>query len=293
METILPVQEIAAEASDVVARLGMERFPGEPGKPTLIYAHGFGQTRLAWRKTATKLAANGYTGISFDARGHGGSQWNPPDVPYDIEQFLGDLTAVAALPPKKPILIGASMGGLLGMGVQGTNEPPPFSALVLVDITPRWEAAGVERILDFMTAHPDGFDSLEHAAEQIAAYLPHRAQRKRPEELHKLLELHSDGRWHWHWDPRMIDGVARGSERYQAMIMQAARRIGVPTLLVSGGRSDIVSAATVEEFMALVPHAAHVHLPEATHMVAGDDNDAFTSAILDFLTTLPNGGVPT
>lgn len=293
METLLPAQDIAAEASDVVARLGMERFPGDSDKPTLIYAHGFGQTRLAWRMTATKLAAKGYAGISFDARGHGGSRWNAAGDDYLIEQFLGDLTAVAALPSQKPILIGASMGGLLGMGVQGTTEPPPFSALVLVDITPRWEAAGVERILDFMTAHPGGFDSLEHAAEEIAAYLPHRAQRKRPEELHKLLELHPDGRWRWHWDPRMIDGVARGSERYQAMIMQAARRIEVPTLLVSGGRSDIVSAATVEEFMALVPHAAHVHLPEATHMVAGDDNDAFTSAILDFLTTLPHGGVST
>ncbi len=290
METVLPMPDIASEASDAVARLGMERFSGDADKPTLIYAHGFGQTRLAWRKTATKLASAGYAGISFDARGHGGSRWNAADEDYGIEQFLGDLAAVATLPPRKPILIGASMGGLLGMGVQGGSAAPPFAALVLVDITPRWEAAGVERILDFMTAHPGGFDSLEHAAEEIAAYLPHRAQRKHPGELHKLLELHPDGRWRWHWDPRMIDGIARGSERYQAMIMQAARRIEVPTLLVSGGRSDIVSAATVEEFLALVPHAAHMHLPEATHMVAGDDNDAFTSAILDFLTALPHGG---
>ncbi|MEZ5545871.1 MAG: alpha/beta hydrolase [Lysobacteraceae bacterium] len=279
--------DTASEASKAFPRLGMERFPGDVEKPTLIYAHGFGQTRLAWHKTATRLSSAGYAGISFDARGHGSSRWNAADESYGIEQFLGDLAAVAKLPSQPPILIGASMGGLLGMGVQGASEAPPFSALVLVDITPRWETAGVERILDFMTAHPGGFDSLEHAAEEIAAYLPHRAQRKQPGELHKLLELHIDGRWRWHWDPRMIDGIARGSERYQAMIMQAAQRITVPTLLVSGGRSDIVSAATVEEFLALVPHAEHVHLREATHMVAGDDNDAFTSAILDFLTALP------
>jgi hypothetical protein len=32
-----------------------------------------------------------------------------------------------------------------------------------------------------------------------------------------------------------------------------------------------------------VPHARHVHLPQATHMVAGDDNDAFTATVLEYL----------
>jgi len=284
----LPVIEPIADAAQATAHLGIERFDAAEAsaKPTLIYAHGFGQTRLAWRKTALKLSANGFAGLAFDARGHGQSRWNAADETYEIQQFLRDLAAVAALPSDKPVLVGASMGGLLGMGIQGLLDPAPFSAMVLVDITPRWEAAGVERILGFMTAHPNGFASLEHAADEIAAYMPHRP-RKDPEELKKLLELGPDGRWRWHWDPRMIDSIGRGGERHQAMMVQAARRIKVPTLLVSGGRSDIVSAATVNEFMKLVPHARHVHLPDATHMVAGDDNDAFTQAILDFLCTLP------
>ena len=60
-----------------------------------------------------------------------------------------------------------------------------------------------------------------------------------------------------------------------------------PLLLVSGGRSDLVTPQTVEEFLSLAPHAQHVHLPDATHMVAGDDNDAFTAAVLNYLDALP------
>ena len=54
-------------------------------------------------------------------------------------------------------------------------------------------------------------------------------------------------------------------------------------LLISGGRSDLVSDDTVAHFLQLVPQAEHIRLPEATHMLAGDDNDAFTDTLLAFL----------
>ncbi|MCX7556922.1 alpha/beta hydrolase [Xanthomonadaceae bacterium JHOS43] len=272
--------------------LALDRFIGHTQssaqpQPALLFAHGFGQTRLAWARAAQRLAAQGFPGISFDARGHGGSRWNAPEEDYAFDQFVDDMTRLARAQETPPILIGASMGGLLGMYAQGHRDPPPFHALVLVDITPRWDAAGVERILGFMTAHPEGFEDLEHAADAIARYLPHRAQRKSSRELEKLLVQQPNGRWRWHWDPRLIDSVGRRGEEYQARLLDAAQRITVPTLLISGGRSDLVNDDHVAEFLALVPHARHVRLPEATHMVAGDDNDAFTRTILDFLVTLP------
>jgi pimeloyl-ACP methyl ester carboxylesterase len=159
--------------------------------------------------------------------------------------------------------------------------------MVLVDITPRWEEAGLQRILGFVTAFPQGFDSLDHAADIIAAYLPHRRSRKSPEELREILREGSDGRWRWHWDARLIDDLVRDCARHQDDIVDAARTIRCPVLLISGGRSDLVSARTVEEFQALVPHARHAHLPQATHMLAGDDNDAFTSTVLEYLADLP------
>lgn len=262
-------------------RLAAESRPG-PAVPVLL-AHGFGQTRQSWSASQSRLAAAGYPSLSWDMRGHGESDRNAPDSSYRAEQFLDDVLVAARHfgPARQPVLVGASMGGLTGLMAQA--QARPFAALVLVDVTPRWEAAGVERIVGFMSAHPDGFADFEHAADAIAAYLPHRRERKRAAQLEHLLRRADDGRLRWHWDPRLIGEFVQGSEHLQDRISDAARSIDVPVLLVSGGRSDLVSARTIEHFRALVPQAEHVQLPEATHMVAGDDNDAFSNALLRFL----------
>jgi pimeloyl-ACP methyl ester carboxylesterase len=268
---------VRLHADDGVA-LAVERF-GCDDAPAVVFAHGFGQTRHAWAPTARTVAANGWQAITADARGHGDSGWRD-DGHYDFAQFVDDLVLIAR-PIDRPVLIGASMGGLLGLIAQA--EFRPFRALVLVDITPRWESAGIERIIDFMRAHPTGFASIDDASEAVANYLPHRAEKKSPKRLRQLLVRGEDGRLRWHWDPRLLDHVANDSERHQVALLDAARRIDVPTLLISGEKSDIVSDATIAEFLHLVPHAEHVRVPGATHMVAGDENSAFSSAVLKFL----------
>lgn len=274
-------------AADGVALAVEVRNP--TGSPTLLFAHGFGQTRGAWRGSAAALAASGCRCVTFDSRGHGESA-RVPGGDYHMEQFVGDLRLLAHRELSKPILVGASMGGLLGLVLAGEVDPEAFRALVLVDITPRWETAGVERILAFMQAHPDGFDSYAHAAEEIAKYLPHRAERKSEDQLRPLLREGRDGRLRWHWDPALLGGLVSESERYQPRLMAAAAKVRVPVLLLSGGRSDVVSRDNVEEFMRLVPHARHVELPRATHMVAGDANDAFTREIAGFVGELATPG---
>lgn len=259
---------------------------GDPNAPALVFAHGFGQTRHAWDASASALAAaDGWYCLTADARGHGQSGWRDDGL-YDFAQFVDDLVLLAQQPaqPPLPILIGASMGGLLGLIAQAGQAP--FRALVLVDITPRWEAAGVERILTFMRAHPQGFATLEEAASAITQYLPHRAPGKSPERLRRMLVPHPDGRLRWHWDPRLLDRIAADGERQQTHLLDAARRIRVPTLLISGERSDIVSDSTIEEFMHCVPHAEHVRVARATHMIVGDRNDAFTDAVRQFIQPL-------
>lgn len=249
--------------------------------PGVLLAHGFGQTRQAWVATQRRLSQAGHASLAWDLRGHGQSDRNPSASPYSGDQFVADVgTAARALGPA-PVLVGASMGGLTGLIAQTRGRL--FSAMVLVDITPRWEAAGVERILGFMNAHPDGFDSFDHAAEQIAAYLPHRREKKTPAQLAHLLNARPDGRLAWHWDPRLLSEFIPTTDQLQPLIEEACRQLDIPVLLVSGGRSDLVTQQTVEHFLELAPHARHVQLPQATHMVAGDDNDAFTDTLIPFL----------
>ena len=284
-----PVRTHRLHAADGV-QLAVESF-GDATLPELVFAHGFGQTRQAWGMTAQNMASLGWHCVTADARGHGESGWRD-DGHYDFTQFIDDLVCVAGastgpgvhVHDEKPILIGASMGGLLGIRAQA--EHAPFRALVLVDITPRWEAAGVERILTFMRAHPQGFGSVEEAADAIAHYLPHRTERKSPERLRSMLVPAANGRLRWHWDPRLLDSIGAAGANQQDHLLEAARQIRVPTLLISGEHSDIVSDSTIEEFLSIVPHARHVRVARATHMVVGDRNDAFTDAVQQFITPL-------
>lgn len=254
------------------------------GRPVLLM-HGGGQTRHAWRRALRELAAGGWRAISLDARGHGDSAW-PADGDYGMDSLCDDLRAVVRTLDRAPVLVGASMGGNTALLAE-SQTPGLAHALVLVDVVPRIEAAGVQRIVDFMTAQPEGFTSLDQAADAVAAYNPSRPRPRDAQGLTKNLRQGPDGRWRWHWDPRFM--AADASER-EARIQEvrdrmahAASRVRVPTLLVRGTQSDVVSAEGVEALRTQMPHLETADVPDAGHMVAGDRNDPFNVAMLDFL----------
>ncbi|WP_174187470.1 alpha/beta fold hydrolase [Nocardia barduliensis] len=271
--------------------LTAERFDPEPAaeRGSVLLLHGGGQTRHSWKRTGHRLAAHGWTALALDARGHGDSDW-AGDGDYSIEAHARDLTAVVTALGRRPILVGASMGGLAALTAEGT-APGLVRGLVLVDITPRAEPCGVDRIITFMRDGLAGFDSLETAAAAISAYNPHRQHPPRPGGLRKNLR-EREGRWYWHWDPRMLshpdNGPDRAADREQRA-RSAARRVTVPTLLIQGLRSDVVSDDGVRDLLELIPHARHVGVDDAGHMVGGDDNDVLTAGLLAFLDETADG----
>jgi pimeloyl-ACP methyl ester carboxylesterase len=266
---------------------------GDRGPPVLLL-HGGGQTRHAWRNTAERIARAGMTAYAIDQRGHGDSDW-VGDGGYSFFDYAADVRAMAEALTRKagqpPIVIGASLGGIATLLAEGEAEregrAPLFSAIVLVDITPRVDVEGVEKIRGFMRAHArEGFATVEEAAEAVAAYLPHRERPRSLEGLKKNLRLHSDGRWRWHWDPRFIEERAASGPEHDMLekaMVEAARGIKIPALLVRGGSSELVREAHAREFLELVPHAEYVDVSGARHMVAGDRNDQFAAAILTFV----------
>jgi pimeloyl-ACP methyl ester carboxylesterase len=255
---------------------------GNPSHQPVILSHGGGQTRHAWKNTARILAAHKFYAVSMDLRGHGESGRSKDGI-YKTESFLQDLESVVKTFATPPILVGASLGGILSLLLQGENEKDIVRAIVLVDIAFRSEKAGVKRILSFMEKYKNGFDTLEQAGDAVADYLHHR---RRPSVLNGLdnnLRKGEDGRYYWHWDPALLDGWQIDKVRHEERMLAAAKRIRVPLLLVRGIDSDVVTPEIVEEFLTILPHARSVDVPGAGHMVAGDSNSIFTDAVLSFL----------
>ncbi|EAQ00633.1 putative hydrolase [Janibacter sp. HTCC2649] len=270
-------------------QLVIDEWPA-PG-PLVMLLHGGGQTRHSWKDAGSRLTAAGVHAVSLDLRGHGDSAW-APDGNYGLPALRGDIINALEQLGRSATLVGASLGGLTSLLV-AQARPDIVERLVLVDVVTRIEPAGSERIRGFMQSAPEGFADLDEAAEAVSAYLPHRARPRSTDGLRKNLRQHEDGRWHWHWDPAMFQLPQGGSPEGNPLTMQAelddaARSLQVPTLLLQGALSDVVSDEGVEHFRSLVPHLRVERLADAAHTAAADDNDAFTRSVLDFVLEAPN-----
>jgi non-heme chloroperoxidase len=256
---------------------------GDEARPPVILLHGGGQTRHSWKRAAQELLRQGYYVICPDLRGHGDSAW-AEDGNYRLEAFAADVLAIAATLRQRPVLIGASLGGIAALLAIGESSEPVASALVLVDVVVRIEAEGVRNIVSFMSSKPQGFANIEEAADAVAAYNPQRPRSGDHSGLMKNLRLRADGRLHWHWDPKFIQPEYRvGAIHYRQRLDAGVLRVRVPTLLVRGALSDIVSEEGAAELQRAIPGCELVDVAGAGHMVAGDRNDVFNAAILDFL----------
>jgi pimeloyl-ACP methyl ester carboxylesterase len=256
---------------------------GTSGNPSIICFPGAGQTRHAWRRTVLGLAEIGYQAVSVDLRGHGGSDW-AADSDYSIDAFAADVCAVTrALPGYPPVLLGASIGGIAAAIAVGEAGARLASGLILVDVVPQMGAAGLQRIRAFMSVGQSGFASLEEAAVAVSDYLPARRPRQSAESLKRNLRIGVDGRWYWHWDPAFHAGSKERAEKGMfARMAAAAQRIQIPVLIVSGARSEVVDREGVEQLRQLLPQARWIEVAGASHMVAGEENDAFNEAVCGF-----------
>ena len=204
------------------------------------------------------------------------------DGRYGQDAMVEDLVClVHALGDRRPALVGASMGGGTSLVAVGEDRVDA-TALVMVDIAPRTEPDGVERIKAFMRQKPDGFDTLEEVADAIASYQPHRAataQPRRPREERApwrrrqvSLALGSA------FIARDIDVVKRLRGSKRAPRGCACRRCSCAAVCPTCSRRRARASS-----WRLRRTAEYVNVGSAGHMIAGDRNDAFGNAVIDFL----------
>lgn len=271
-----PTQFIGHNGLKLAADVG-----GNPANPPAILLHGGGQTRFSWGDTAEALADNGFYVISLDQRGHGESAWSP-EAHYTMDDYKADLLAVCATLGRPAALIGASLGGVTSLLAAGESGLPIASALILVDIAPKINMEAAEEIHRFMRSAPNGFATVDEAADAVAAYLPHRP---RPTDTSGLMRnlRERDGRLFWHYDPQVVEVAPTSMGDSHLRLSVAAREITAPTLLIRGGSSELVTDESVKDFMELVPAAEYTVIKGAHHMVAGDRNTAFSAAVIEFI----------
>ena len=258
---------------------------GKIKRDAILLLHGGGQTRHSWNATAEKITQVDGCAITLDLRGHGDSDWSHGGD-YELSDFSEDVAFLIDTLEIQPSLVGASLGGLVGIYLEGRYSPGSISALVLVDIVPNINVLGAEKIKDFMLQHSKtGFSSLSEVSDILSEYNPHREKSSDLEGLKKNLRKRGE-KWFWHWDPLFISSE-RGKEnpdmRNPELLNELCSNISVPLLLVRGKLSDLVTEIQVREFLERFPEASFADVSGAGHMVVGDKNDAFANEVIEFL----------
>ena len=257
---------------------------GRDSDPLVILLHGGGQTRHAWGETGEKLSQNGFYVLALDLRGHGDSDWHP-NGEYGVDNYKKDIVSILKEIKKPAAFIGASLGGMTSLSIAGDPElRDKCWALVMVDIGLYPNLEGSQEIVEFMHSGSEGFASIEEAAKSVANYLPHRKRPRDNRGLEKNLRLKDDGRYYWHWDPRFLDSRPKDiPEDYKEKQKSFAKAVETPTLLIKGAMSNILTQNEVDDFLQVITHSKFVEIKDAAHMVAGDRNDIFAAAAIDFL----------
>lgn len=273
---IAPARMTAAEGLQLSADIA-----GDPWRHRLIFLHGGGQSRFSWRKALRIFTDDGYSVISYDLRGHGESGWSPSGD-YSLEAHMRDLVCVVRSCPPRPIIIGASLGGRVALAAAAELGPDAIAGLILVDLTPKLDPRGLSRVLGFLGASKLGFESISAAIDTLDLYAESQYA-KVSEDFDHTLSLAEDGRYYWKWDPAAALDASLDPLEIEAKLRIAARRAKVPTLLIRGTESDLVTAECVADFLEAMPWAEVIEIAGQGHLMKGANRELFCAAALDFI----------
>lgn len=255
---------------------------GAEGKPLVLCIHGLTGNAHNFDALAGLLASS-YHALSLDVRGRGDSDWGPA-ADYNFAVYLSDLAAlVEALGAPRLSLIGTSMGGMIAMMYAG-GYPGHVERLVLNDIGPEVDAAGLKRITEFVSSAPSEFNDLAEVADYYRRTSPIAArasERALIEFVKWAVKPSADGRLTWKMDPAVRRPPRTGSAARPLDLWLHYTRVAAPILIVRGGESDVLSAETAERMRKIHPQARVVEVPGVAHAPTLVEPQAL-AAIRDF-----------
>lgn len=261
---------------------------GNPANPRVVVCvHGLSRQGRDFDTLARDLAAD-YRVVCPDVVGRGRSDRLADPTGYAIPAYVADMvTLLARLNAETVHWIGTSMGGLIGLGLSALPQSP-VKKLVLNDVGPAIEPQALARIGTYL-GQPAHWATLDEAADALWAisqgFGPHTREQwlalTRP-------QLVPDGTgFKPHYDPAIAvpfraitPEIAAAGE---AALWAAYDSLKIPTLLLRGAQSDLLSAATAQAMTQRGPKARLVEFQGVGHapmLVQPDQREAVRSFLL-------------
>ncbi|MBO9331782.1 alpha/beta fold hydrolase [Achromobacter xylosoxidans] len=223
--------------------------------------------------------------LAYDQRGRGASDWDPARN-YYTDAYVADLAGVAdALGLERFDLLGHSMGGIAAI-VFAAAHPRRVRRLVVEDAGPAaYEgSAGAARIQRELRETPESFADIGAAREYLRALRPSVPEAAREERLRHMLKPDGAGGWTWRHDHAGIAATRLDPDPARVVdLWPPVAALACPTLVLRGGRSDYLQAATARDMAARNPNVAWTEIAGAGHYIHDDQPDAFAQAVGEFL----------
>ncbi|RXD07182.1 alpha/beta hydrolase [Sphingomonas sp. UV9] len=241
---------------------------GAEGQPPILCLPGLTRNARDFDALAARLAGR-WRAIAIDFRGRGESAYAKDPTSYVPTTYVEDVEALLTEQGiDRYIAFGTSLGGIVTMLMAGPSQGRMLGAL-LNDVGPEIDAQGLSRIRGYV-GKASVFPTWMHAARCVAEnnddVYPDFAIEDWLAMAKRLYRLNSSGRIVLDYDvkiaePFRVPGNEAGPDMWQAL----GSLRDVPTLIVRGGRSDLLSAATAERMAASLDRVELVTVPGVGH----------------------------
>lgn len=253
---------------------------GRPDGPAVILLHGITGHARVWDTLAARLEDR-YRVLALDQRGHGDSD-APEDADYRIATMAEDLEGFAkTLGLGRFDLLGHSMGGRVAIAY-AAEHVARLRRLVIVDIGPEINPAGLKRVRDMMANAPERVESEDWAYDYVRRVNPLYDPAELRHRIRHGLKPLPDGGFAWKYSKGLRDMMREG-RRDPIDLWPALGRIPRPTLLVRGAESDILSPEVANRMVEALTAGRLVEVPGAAHTVPGDRPEDFARVVRSFL----------
>ena len=259
---------------------------GDPldSRAPLFCLGGLTRNSKDFESLAERYSSDGRRVICPDYRGRGQSQYDPNWSNYDPRTYIRDIRDVlAALNVHRVVVIGTSLGGILGMGMAAAM-PTALAAVIMNDVGPVVETDGLDFIIDYIKVDRP-HDDWDAAVVTIQNMLPNLAFQdegiwlKMAENTFRRCD---DGKLRFDWDVNIAKPLLASDYEIPNMwpLFRALRDI--PALVLRGAESDILSPACFAEMQVIKPDMIAVEIPRAGHVPTLAEPES-RAALDDFL----------